>query len=123
MQVINRPQIMEEIKLLTSRMPTINRIVPIVRIRSFLVAIIHSLLPVSVLSLFNIWARVKETIDKAGQGLLECEELLLWIKMLTLPELVISAASETNMNITIVYSAYRRFHHFGKTTSSTRQMV
>lgn len=34
-QMINNPHMIEDVRPLTSKMPTLNRIVPIVRIRSF----------------------------------------------------------------------------------------
>ena len=37
-QMINNPQIMDEVRLLTSKIPTLNRIAPIVRSRSFFTA-------------------------------------------------------------------------------------
>ena len=40
MQMINNPQIMVEVRLLTSNMPALKRIVPMVRIREFFIAII-----------------------------------------------------------------------------------
>ncbi len=38
MQMINNPQIMVEVRLLTSNMPALKRIVPMVRIRKFFIA-------------------------------------------------------------------------------------
>ncbi len=38
MQMINKPQIMVEVRLLTSNMPALKRIVPMVRIRKFFIA-------------------------------------------------------------------------------------
>jgi hypothetical protein len=37
-QMINNPQIMDEVRMLTSKIPTLNSIAPIVRIRSFFIA-------------------------------------------------------------------------------------
>jgi hypothetical protein len=39
MQMIRSPQIIEEVRALTRRIPTLNRIVPIVRICEFFIAI------------------------------------------------------------------------------------
>src|SRR5512136_2346686 len=67
-QMINNPQIIEEVRPLTSKIPMLKRIAPIVRTRSFFAAIkIHQqylflITPLSALSLFNYEDSIKNPI-------------------------------------------------------------
>jgi len=69
MQIINNPQIRVDVKLLTSKMVAPNSIVKIVRIRSFFIAIILSLFPVSVPPPFNILVRIRDRKSDKGNNI------------------------------------------------------